>query len=142
MADGRVVTDGIAGPYPRTMTITIRNCDWRFCNPTVFNLDNMLGNRHWETVLGGLKELRMELEIEDKEKGVLVPVINKLKEFEFDIGRGELLVAEENVKESGWMGPIDRSLGHTLEGPKWEETKYYVATLVWKMRSVSLGSAG
>ncbi len=83
----------------------------------------------------------MELEIEDKEKGVLVPVINKLKEFQFDIGRGELLVAEENVKESGWMGLIKRRLGYPQEG-KLEETKYYVATLVWKMRSVSLGSAG
>ncbi len=55
-ADGRAGTYGIGGPYPRTVTITIRNCDWTFRNTTLFNLDNILGNRHWETVLGGVED--------------------------------------------------------------------------------------
>ena len=100
----------------------------------------MLGNRHWENVLGGLKELRVELEIEDKEKEVLVPLINKLKDFDFDIGGGESLIAEENVKENWWMGPIKRHLDYPLED-KWEETQYYVAAVVWKLRSVGQGFA-
>lgn len=139
-SDGRGIC-GIGGPYPRMMTITIRNRDWRFRHHTQFDLDNMLGNGHWENVLGGLKELRMELEIEDKEKEVLDPLINKLKDFEFDIGGGESLIAEENVKENWWMGPIKRRLDYPLED-KWEETQYYVAAVVWKLRSVGQGSAG
>lgn len=133
-------TCGIGGPYPKTITITIRNCDWSVRNYTHFDLEaNMLRNRHWENVLGGLKELRMELEVEDKEKEVLLPVINKLKEYQFNIGGEELLIAEEKVKENKWMGPIKRP---SLLKDKWEETEYYVATVVWKLRSGGQGSAG
>ena len=34
------------------MTITIRNGGWRTYNYARSNLDNMLGNRPWENVLG------------------------------------------------------------------------------------------
>ena len=70
----------------------------------------------------------MELETEKKEKDSMVPIINKLKEFEFDIGGGESLVAENTVKEEVWMGPLNED--------KREESELYVATIVWKMRSV------
>ncbi|KAF6238062.1 hypothetical protein HO173_003696 [Letharia columbiana] len=133
-------TCGIGGPYPKMMTITIRDCDWKFRNHTQFDLDNMLGNRHWENVLGELKELRMELEIENRQKEALMPVINKLKGFEFDIGGGESLVAEENVKENSWMGPIQYPRDYA-PGDMCEERTYYVATLVWKVRSVGQDSA-
>ena len=132
---------GIGGPYPKTMTITIRKGDWDFRNEPLFNLHNMLRNRHWENVLGGLKKLRIELEVEDTNKESLVPVINKLKESAFNIGDGEWLVAEENVKESGWTGPVKRHLAYPQED-EWEETRYYVATLVWKMRSIGQGLEG
>ena len=132
---------GIGGPYPKTMTITIRKGDWGFRNQPRFDLDNMLSNRHWESVFGGLKELRIELEVEDKNKKCLLPVINKLKVSEFDIGKGEWLIPEEIVWENGWTGPIQR---HLISPPedKWEETRYYVATLVWKMRPIGQSSKG
>ena len=126
---------GIGGPYPKTVTITIRNGDWALRNEPRFDLDNMLRNRHWENVLGGLKKLRIELEVEDMNKESLVPVISKLKESTFNIGGGEWLVAEEIVKENGWTGPIKRRLACPQED-EWEETRYYVATLVWKVRSI------
>ena len=133
-------TCGIGGPYPKTMTITIRNCDWKFRNHTQFDLDNMLRNRHWENVLGGLKELTFELEIEDKQKEVLLPVIRELKEFDFDIGGGELLVADKSVKENVWTGPIERHLDYPQKD-KWESTEYFIATVVWKLRTVVQCSA-
>lgn len=125
---------GIGAPYPKTMTITIRFCECSWQNRPRFDLDNMLRNRHWENVFGGLKELRIELEIEDAYRENLVSVIDKLKVSEFDVGGGEWLVAEEYVKESGWTGPIQRPVPCPQED-KWEETRYYVATMVWKMRS-------
>ena len=122
------------------MMITIRNCDWNIHNHIQCDLDNMLRTGHWKNVLGGLKELKIELEIEDERKEILVPVINKLKVFEFEIGEGEWLVAEEHVKEIGWTGPIRRLLAYPQED-KWEDTKYYVATVVWKKRSAGQGFA-
>ena len=85
-----------------------------------------------------LKELRMELEIYGKQKEVLVPAINKLKEFEFKIGGGESLVAEEMVTENGWMGPIEEY----PQKKTWEEPDYYVAPLAWKMSPVDQDPAG
>ena len=134
-------TCGIGGPYPKTMTITIRNCDWRFCNEagsarsarsdrSDFHLRTMLENRHWESVFGGLKELRIELEIYNQEREVLVPTINMLKEFDFDIGGGESLVAEETVEENVWMAPNIENKG--------EEMEHYVAALLWKVKSVKV----
>lgn len=117
---------GIGGRYHKKMKITIRNGDWTFCKYTKFNLDNMSGNRHWEHVLGRSKELRMGLEIRGKQKEVLVPIINKLKKFEFNIGGGESLVAEEKATENGWMGPIEEY----PQKETWEGPEYYVATVV------------
>ena len=132
---------GIGGPYFKTMRITIRKGDWDCRNEPRFDLDNMLRNRHWENVLGGVKKLTIELEAEAMNKESLVPVINKLKMSEFNIGGGQWLVAKESVKENGWTGPIKRRLAYQQED-KWEETRYYVATLVWKMRSIGQGSEG
>ena len=132
---------GIGGPYPRTMTITISKVDWNFRNHFQVDLEKFLRNKHWENVLGELKELRMELEVEDEEKEVLVPIINKLKNFEFNIGGGGSLVAGKEVKESVWKGGlIERPLG----GPQpftWRETKFHVVTVVWRVRSVGQGLA-
>lgn len=126
---------GLGAPYPKTMTITIRFCEWTWQNQPRFDLDNMLRNRHWEGVLGGLKELRIELDIEDQNKENLGPVINKLKVYTFDIGGGEWLVADECVEESGWTGPI-KCCSVYQQSNEWEEMRYYVATMVWRMRSI------
>ena len=123
---------GMGGPYPKRMTITIRDCDWRFHHEfrSEFHLGYMLGNRHWESVFGELKELRIELEIYNQEREMLVPAINMLKEFDFDIGGGESLVAEEIVEENVWMAPKFDENGKEME--------HYVAALVWKVKSVKV----
>ena len=100
----------------------------------------MLGNRHWGNVLGELKELRIEMETEKIEKDKLIPLINYLRKFEFDIGQGVSLIAEENLHERSWMGPIKRRLLYPQED-KWEETRFHVVMVVWRVRSVGKGSA-
>ena len=118
---------GIGGPYPKKMTFTIRCRDWRVDLA-------MLNNRHWENVFGGLKELTMELVVGEEHKEMLMPTVDKLKAFRFDIGENKSLVAE-TVKEDWWIGPVQ---GNSMGFGKGEggQTKLYVATIVWKTRSV------
>ena len=134
VGEGKDANQSVA-PHPKTMTITVRECDWTFRQKTLFTLDNMMRNEHWENVLGGLKELRMELEVLYVDKEVLVPIIDKLKVFRFDIGGGEVLVAEKTVDEHRWVGPIKRR-PHIAVKAKWEQTEFFVARIVWKVRSV------
>ncbi len=120
---------------PRMITITVRQMDWR--NEWEYEhsgLDYMLQARHWEVVFGGLKVLKMELEVPKRKKAWVGTVVEKLVDFRFDIGDGEELVAEQKLEESTWTGPIDMNCfdGHTT----WGDLEFLVVTVVWKVRQV------
>ena len=120
------------GPFPRTMTITLRCSDWgEYSNSQDADLECMLDNRHWESLFGGVRTLRMELEVEEKKKAFLTALIQRLKGYVFDIGNGEELVAEADVRESTWAGLYDKG---PEEGSV--RTTFYVATVTWKMRKL------
>jgi hypothetical protein len=63
---------GRNGPFPKTFTITISHTDWK--RSRIYRkdcpklcLNHMLDYEHWDKVFGGLKVLRMELEVEEEE---------------------------------------------------------------------------
>ena len=126
------------GPFPRTLTITIRHVDWKawgvgYRISPHFSLECMLGNHHWENIFGGLKVLRMELETEEVEKEQLIPLVKRLQEYDFDIGNGELLIAEQDVQEWTWKGMVKRG----PFDPKWDEKTFYVVAIVWRVKKSS-----
>ena len=64
------------GPFPKRFTITISHTQWK--RSRIYRndcpklcLNHMLDYEHWDKVFGGLKVLRMELEVEEEEKGDL-----------------------------------------------------------------------
>ena len=131
------------GPFPKRFTITLRHMDWKISrfDPRLdpetrpyLCLENMLRNEHWENVFGGLKVLRMELEVEEVRKEDLVPLVKRLREYVFDIGKGEVLVAEEHVQESTWEGGRQEL---SMES-KWVDATFYVVAIVWKVRKMPL----
>ena len=90
------------GPFPKTLTFTLADLDWEYVWGTSgakFDLETMLENQHWEIFFGGLEVLTMELEANQEEKAALAPLVKRLREYVFDIGNGEVLVAEEDLKE-------------------------------------------
>ena len=123
---------------PKTITLTIRRLDWqdwdRSCDKNFsYSLHGMLQNKHWANVFGGLKTLKMELEVEEKEKERLGPVVKALSNFIFEIGNGERLVAEQKIGEYTWTGPIMVNNSAWLG---WQDTTIYVASIIWRSRSV------
>jgi len=74
----------------------------------------MLDNRRWENVFGGLKALRIELEVKMKDRRDLKSVIKRLVDFEIDVGNGKVLVREGDVRE------------------RYEDTDFRIATIVWR----------
>ena len=122
------------GPFPKTLTFTLADLDWEYvwgASGAKFDLETMLENRHWENVFGGLEVLTMELEANEEEKAALAPLVKRLREYVFDIGNGEVLFAEEDLKESKWTGPLDS--GRNME-PKWENGTFFVVAIFWKVR--------
>ncbi len=137
--EGKVIC-GIGGPYPQTMTITIRNCEKIIRDGARYDLQ-IMGRRHPANLLGGLKELKMEFEIDNKEKEeeALLPLVKQLKTLEWSDRKHKSLIAE-NVKEHWWIESIKRPLGsNTTMG---NEKKHYVATIIWKLRSTDQHYAG
>ena len=123
---------GLGGPYPQTLTITIRHMDWVYPRGThEMHLESMLQNEHWENVFGGLKTLKMELEKWEAEKASLEPIVQRLQDFVFDIGNGEVLVAEEDARESTWTGPLYYRDGDL----KWKDVNFSVFTITWRVQS-------
>ena len=88
--------------YPQTNTITLNHMDGKRSWNSSDNLDYMLNTKHWENVFGGSRMLKMELEITEKNKETLTPIVETLLAFTFDIGNGEELVAEQEVQERTW----------------------------------------
>lgn len=122
----------LGGPFPQSITITLRQMN---NNITLVDLGRMLTNKHWRGVFGGLNTLRMELEVRKAEREKLEPVVASLLGFTFDIGDGEVLVAEETVQERSWTGLTSCGSGTDMI---WKNTEFIVATVVWRMKSVAL----
>lgn len=122
-----LVPPGLCGPYPRILTITLRHTD-----PGLnYSLEYSPRKKQWENVFGGVKVLRIELEVCDADKELLKPTVQRLKNFAWDFGNGKVLIAEEKVHENTWTHPVDRG---TLDMPECEEYRFYVAMIVWKAR--------
>ena len=136
---GRVAA-GIDGPYPKALTITIRHVDW-FTEPyqalDSFDLEHMLANKHWENIFGGLECLRMELEVEEKKRDGLKPLLLRLNNYVFDIGHDQSLVAEQAVKERQWRGWIRRMSQLPGDDHIWEETVFNIVTITWRSRPLA-----
>ncbi|KAL9637262.1 MAG: hypothetical protein Q9164_002307 [Protoblastenia rupestris] len=134
------VAAGIDGPYPKALTITIRHVDW-FTGPyqvwDSLGLEHMLANKHWENIFGGLECLSMELEVEEKKRERLEPLLLRLKNFVFDIGHDQGLVAEHAVKERQWRGRIRRMPQVPGDDHIWEETVFNIVTITWRSRSLA-----
>ena len=128
------------GPYPKTMMITTRHCDWTWRSNNLLDIGSMILNEHLKIVLGGFNEPRIEMDAQDGIKEVLLPVINKLKDFGCGVGEGEVLIPEENVQEKRWVGPL-KCHSDNLPGYAWTETEYYAATVVWKTGPIAQSSA-
>ena len=96
-----------------------------------FRAGDNVGKSPLGKIFGGLEVLTMELEANEEEKAALAPLVKRLRDYVFDICNGEVLVAEEDLKESKWTGPLD--CGRNME-PKWEDGTFYVVAIVWKVR--------
>ena len=129
------------GLFPQRLTITIRHTDWyNGSHPAKYSLDCMLANRHWENTFGGLKVLKMELEAPAKRKEHLKSLSKNLREFTFEIGNGEVLIADSNVEGSVWNGKIlvdDDSRQGALIYKKLVDQEIYVATVTWRVHRIS-----
>ena len=127
---------GLHGPYPQTLTITVRDIHRAPFWADINNLETekMLDSEDCENVFRGLKILRIELEAIVAEKASLDPMVQRLNTYTFDIGNGEELVAEQNVSESTWKNPFNRGTGHSQS--ELEDTDFYVVTTTWKAQAV------
>ena len=133
----------LAGPHPKTLTITVRHTGWRGeIEDGNYNdlLNNICGNQYWGNVFWGLRELKMELEVGYQNKEELRPILEQLRGFVWDIGSGERLVSDGQVEESIWAYPEDLQLCEdSEEQPErdddyWEETEFWVGSIVWKVQ--------
>ena len=122
---------------PRNMTITFRGDGWDYWvgwGRNDCNLNKFLQNKHWENVLGGLKMLRMEVEVPDPKREGSGSVVETLTNFNFNIGKGEILVPEKDLEESRWTR---RSTSPQIM----YDSEFYLATVIWRVEKVGGGSS-
>lgn len=136
---------GIGGPFPEEMRITIPHQGWKAIwfsrGHQRYELDHMMHGRCWRDVLGGVKILKMDLEIDEPDKELIVPLVEKLQGFVFDLGNGEELGVED-VKERGFEGEkvvsqmIDRGGDSCLrDRESYVRTSFHVFELTWRIRN-------
>ena len=135
----------LAGPHPKTLTITVRHTGWKSeIEDGNYNelLTNICGNQYWGNIFWGLRELKMELEVGYHNKEELRPVLEQLRGFIWDIGSGERLVADGQIKERTWVYPEDLQLSEDSveqqdrdDGYR-EETEFWVGSIVWKVQAL------
>ena len=84
----------------------------------------------------------MELEVGYHNKEELRPVLEQLRGFIWDIGSGERLVADGQIKERTWVYPEDLQLSEDSveqqdrdDGYR-EETEFWVGSIVWKVQAL------
>ena len=134
----------LAGPHPKTLTITVRHTGWKSeIEDGNYHdlLDSICGNRYWGNVFWGLRKLKMELEVEYQDKEELGPVLEQLHGFMWDIGSGERLVADGQIKERTWMFPEDLHPSEDSgdekerESDYREEKEFWVGSIEWKVQA-------
>ena len=98
----------IDGPFPQELTLTLQHGGWRtwFTNRPSYDLAGWLENHHWRNVFGGLRKLRMELEIQEADRWRIDPLIERLKAYSFDIGDHQILRPQDSLSETVWTGKL------------------------------------
>ncbi|KAL8786669.1 MAG: hypothetical protein Q9195_008123 [Heterodermia aff. obscurata] len=111
-------TDILGGPYPQNLTLTISQMD--LCVAEIpINFEQFLRNERWECVFGGLKRLKLEMEIAvcRKERFIESRVLDRLRGYVFDIGNGQILQAKGNqFDERSWKRPCDHYVESDQQG--------------------------
>ena len=133
----------LAGPHPKTLTITVRHTGWKgeIEDGNYHDLlNNICGNQYWGNVFWGLRELKMELEVGYHDKDELRPVLEQLRSYTWDIGSGERLLAAEKINERTWTFPEDLHPSENTEDEKErdsddrEEIEFWVGSIEWKVQ--------
>lgn len=111
-------TDILGGPYPQSLTLTISDLDLGVAEAPI-NFEQFLRNERWECVFSGLKLLKMELEVPAcrKERVIESKVLERLRDYVFDIGNGQILQTNGNRwDERCWKRPCDHCVESDQQG--------------------------
>ena len=119
---------------PETLTITLR--DMHFYDP-LFRLEDIFPDLRWKHASGWLKTLRLEFQIPmvSFHTRKFRRFVSNLSEKAIDIGNGEELVADRNVRETTCICAFMEDPRYTHG--RWRPIQILVATVTWRVRSAS-----
>lgn len=80
--------------------------------------------------------------MEWNEHGKLEPTVQRLTEFVWDIGNGEELASDGRLEVCSYVGPRPGPWVSSQEGwwggeRVWEDARFWVWILVWKVRAIA-----
>ena len=124
--------DILGGPYPWSLTLTVSQ---NYLAELPMDFEQFLRNEQWESVFGGLKLLKLELEVPFCRKEILIEsrVLERLRDYVFDIGNGQILQTKGNqLDEKSWKRLC-------LESDQWDcpgcmRCHFWVVGITWHVR--------
>ena len=127
-------TDILGGPYPQSLTLTVSYLDLYIAGLPI-DFEQFLRNERWECVFGGLKRLKMELEVPvcRKERLIGSKVLERLRDYVFDIGKGQVLQTNGNqLDERYWKRSCDHCFENDQQGCVM--CNFWLVGITWQVR--------
>ena len=126
--------DILGGPYPRSLTLTISQLD-SCAGEIPIDFEEFLRNERWENVFGGLRLLKLELEVAvcQKERFIESGVLERLRDYVFDIGNGQILQTNGNqLYERCWKRQCDHHVETRQQGCI--VCDFWLVGITWQVR--------
>ena len=128
--------EGIGGPFPREVTVTIRGWGWvwRSRNTNIeTNPGWMLQNKDWTNVLGGVETLRvqMEIKVETPAADTVRSLLPRIEKYVFEIG-GQRILVHSSTRE--WTHKT-WSPDNPEPADKEEFTEFTIVEVAWRAQA-------